>query len=279
MSVVWGISYGFIKVAVDDGIPPAFVAWARVVLGAAVLVALAIRSGTLPRVRGRGRFVLAYALVEICVPFPLIALGERHVASSLAAILIASVPLLIAGLAVRFDAAERASGRRLVGLLIGLAGVVALVGIDVAGHTDELLGAGAILLAALGYASGPMVLKRGLGDVDPRATMGASLAVAAVVLTPFAALDPPTAVPSGGAVAALVVLGLLCTALAFVVFANLVRAIGPSRASVITYVNPVVALVVGIGALGERPGLGALGGLVLILVGSALATRSRVTTA
>lgn len=273
MSVLWGISYGFIKVALDGGVPPAFVAWARVVLAAVVLLVLARRAGTLGHLRGRARWISAYALLEISVPFPLIALGERHVPSSLTAILIASVPLLVAGLALRFDPAERASGRRLLGLVVGLAGVVALVGIDVAGDAAELLGAGAILLAAVGYASGPLVLKRGLGDVDARAAMGASLAVAAVVLAPFAALRPPAAVPSATAVASVVVLGLLCTALAFVVFANLVGAIGPGRASVITYVNPVVALGVGVVVLGERPGLGALAGLVLILLGSRLATR------
>jgi drug/metabolite transporter (DMT)-like permease len=208
VSTLWGIPYLFIKVAVDDGIPPAFLAWARVVLGAAVLLALAARAGVLRTLRGRGRWLVLYAAFEIAVPFPLIAAGERHVASSLAAILIAAVPLIVALMALRFDHAERVGGRRLAGLLIGFGGVVALVGIDVAGRADELLGAGAILLAAVGYAAGPMVLNRRLADLDPRATMGASLAVAAVLLTPAALLAPPTAAPSGEAVASLVVLGL-----------------------------------------------------------------------
>ena len=153
MSVLWGIPYLFIKVAVDDGLSPAFVAWSRVVLAAAVLLVLAQRAGTLGTVRGKGRWLAAYAFLEITIPFPLIAAGEQHVDSSLAAIIIASVPLLVAVLAQRFDRAERATGRRLVGLLVGFTGVVVLVGIDVAGQSDELLGAAFILIASLGYAA------------------------------------------------------------------------------------------------------------------------------
>jgi drug/metabolite transporter (DMT)-like permease len=276
VSTLWGIPYLFIKVAVDDGIPPAFVAWARVVLGAVVLLALAKRAGTLGTLRGRGRPLLLYAIFEISIPFPLIAAGERRVASSLAAIIIACVPLIVALLALRFDRQERATGRRLVGLLVGLAGVVALVGIDVAGRGGELLGAGAIFLAAVGYAAGPMIFKRRLGDLDPRATMGASLAIAAVVLTPAAALSPPPAVPSGSGLTAIFVLGLLCTAAAFVLMAALVSEIGPGRAVVITYINPIIAVALGVTVLGERPGAGAVAGLLLILAGSWLSTDGRL---
>ncbi len=276
VSVLWGIPYLFIKVAVDDGISPGFLAWARVVLAAAILLVLAWRAGVLGPLRGHGRWLLAYAVVEIAIPFPLIAAGERHVSSSLAAIIIAAVPLFVALLAVRFDRAERATGLRLVGLVVGLAGVVALVGIDVAGRPDELVGAGAVLLAALGYAAGPMILKRRLGKLDPRATMAASLALAAVLLTPAAALAPPHGTPSAAALASLAVLGVLCTAAAFVLMAALVVEIGPGRALVVTYVNPVVAVALGIVVLGESLGPGALIGLVLILAGSWLSTDGRL---
>jgi drug/metabolite transporter (DMT)-like permease len=130
VSTLWGMPYVFIKVAVDDGVPPATLAWSRVVLGAAVLLALASRAGALGSLRGHWRWLAVFAVVEIAVPFPLIAAGERHVASSLAAIIIAAAPLFVAMLALRFDASERASGTRLV----GLGGVVALMGIDVAGR-------------------------------------------------------------------------------------------------------------------------------------------------
>lgn len=276
VSILWGIPYLFIKLAVDDGVTPAFLAWVRVVLGAAVLVALAWRFGLLDSVRGRWRWLIVFGVVEIAIPFPLIAAGEQHVASSLAAIIIAAAPLFVALLALRFDASERATGTRLAGLVIGLAGVVALVGIDVAGRSDELLGAMAILLAALCYAIGPMVLKRHLSDLDPRASMGAALVIAALVLTPAVALDPPTEVPPLQASVALVVLGLFCTAAAFAIYASLVVEVGAGRALVITYVAPVVAVALGVSVLDERPGAGAIAGLLLILAGSWLATGGRL---
>ena len=187
VSVLWGIPYLFIRVAVDGGMPPVFLAWSRVAAAAVVVGAMAWHAGVLPSLRGRLRWLLAYAVFEIAVPFPLIAAGERHVASSLAAIIVAAVPLIIALLALRFEPSERVDRRRLIGLLIGFVGVLALVGIDVAGRTSELLGAGAILLAAVGYAAGPMVQNRHLRDLDPRAMMAAALAMAALVLTPAAA--------------------------------------------------------------------------------------------
>jgi drug/metabolite transporter (DMT)-like permease len=276
MSALWGIPYLFIKVAVDDGLSPAFVAWSRVVLAAAVLLVLAHRAGALGSLKGRGRWLAAYAFLEISIPFPLIAAGERHVDSSLAAIVIASVPLLVAVLAIRFDRAERATGSRLVGLLVGFTGVVVLVGIDVAGRSDGLLGAAFILIASVGYAAGPLVLRRHLSDLDQRAVMAVSLAIAAVFLTPVTVVALPTEAPSADATLSIVVLGLLCTAAAFVVFGRLIAEIGPGRALVITYVNPVVALALGMAVLGERPGAGAIAGLLLILAGSWLSTDGRL---
>jgi drug/metabolite transporter (DMT)-like permease len=273
MSLIWGTPYFFIKVAVDDDVSPLFVSWARLVLAAAILIPIAWRAGLLGSLRGRGRFLALYALVEMVIPFPLIAAGEKHVDSSIAAIIIASVPLLIALIAIRFDHSERVTGWRLVGLFVGLAGVVALVGIDIAGESDELLGAFAVLVAAVGYAFGPLVLKRGLADLDERATMGMGLVIAAVLLTPFGIAGTPSEAPSTEAILSIVGLGVICTALAFVVFAKLIVEVGASRALVFTYVNPVVALALGIVVLGERPGIGALVGLVLILTGSWLSTR------
>jgi drug/metabolite transporter (DMT)-like permease len=276
VSFLWGVPYLFIKVAVDDGVPPAFLAWVRVVLGAAVLLGLAWRAGVLRGFAGRWRWLLMFAVFEICIPFPLIAAGEQHVASSLAAIIVAAAPLFVALLALRFDASERPDRKRLVGLVIGLAGVVALMGVDVAGSRAELLGALAILTAAFGYAVGPMTLKRKLSDFDPRASMGVSLAIAALVLTPFAAVDHPTEMPSLEAWGALLALGLFCTAAAFVFYGILVSEVGAGRALVITYVNPVVAVALGVAILGERPGAGAIAGLLLILAGSWLSTDGRL---
>jgi drug/metabolite transporter (DMT)-like permease len=276
VSVIWGIPYLLIRIAVRHGVTPGFLAWSRVTLAAVVLLALAWRAGALGSLRGRFGVLLAYAVVEICIPFPLIAAGETRVASSLAAILISSVPLIGALLALRFDHSERPTPVRAVGLLVGFGGVVALVGIDVAGRTGELLGAGAIVLAAVGYAIGPMLIKLRMGGLDPRATIGASLAIASVLLAPLAALDPPRAVPPAGAIACVVVLGLVCTAAAFVIFTVLIAEAGTSRATVITYINPVIAVALGVALLGENLGAGSVAGLLLILAGSWLSTDGRL---
>src|SRR4051812_8902928 len=276
VSTLWGVPYLFIKVAVDDGVPPGVVALARVVLGATVLLLLAWRAGKLEALRGRWKWLAVFGTVEFVIPWPLIGAGEQHVASSLAAIIVAAAPLFVALLAIRFDAEERATGRRLAGLVVGLLGVVALVGIDVAGSGEELLGALAVLVAAFCYAVGPMVLKRHLADLDPRASMGAALAVAALALTPAVAVSPPSSVPPASALVALAVLGLFCTAAAFVFYGALVAEAGPGRALVITYVAPVVALALGVAVLGEHVGTGAVVGLLLILAGSWLSTDGRL---
>jgi polar amino acid transport system substrate-binding protein len=278
VSTLWGIPYLFIKVAVDDGVPPVFLAWVRVLMAAIVLLVLSHRAGVLAPALARPlrRWFVLYAVIEICGPFPLIAAGERHVDSSLAAILIAAVPMLVALLALRFDPSERATGRRAVGLGIGFAGVVALVGLDVSGSTDELVGALLILLAAVGYAAGPMVLSRHLRAIDPRALMAVALSIATVLLTPAALLKPPAHTPSTDAIVAIVVLGLFCTAAAFVLFGALIAEVGPGRATVITYISPIVAFALGVAVLDERPGAGAVAGLLLILAGSWLSTDGRL---
>jgi drug/metabolite transporter (DMT)-like permease len=276
VSTLWGIPYLLIKVGVDDGVPPTFLAWVRVVLGAVALLVFAPRAGTLRALRRHAPWLVAFATAEIVLPFPLIAVGEQHVSSSLAAILIAAAPLFVALLALRFDLTERASGRRLAGLIVGLAGVVALMGIDIAGRPDEMLGAAAILGAAFCYAVGPMILKHRLSDLDPRASMGASLILASVFLAPAAAADLPAKVPSSAAIAALLALGLLCTAAALVCYGILIAEVGPGRGLVVTYVNPMVAVLLGVTILGERLGVGSAAGLLLILAGSWLSTDGRL---
>lgn len=272
-AVIWGIPYLFIKIAVDE-LSPGFVAWSRVALAAAILLPLAWRSGAL---RGLPlRWLVAFAIAEITVPFPLIAFGEEHLSSSLTAILIAAVPLMVAFLAIRFDHTERPSRSRFAGMLVGLTGVVALVGIDVAGTPIELLGALAILVATVGYAAGPMLVKRHFAEADPIGPVAAALGIATVLLAPAALAGLPTAAPSAEASASIVVLGLVCTAVAFLLFFRLITEVGPSRASIITYVNPVVALALGVAVLGESITAGTVVGLLLILAGSWLATDGRL---
>ena len=272
VSVAWGIPYFFIKVAVDADVPPAFVAWSRVTLGAALLLPLALRRGALTGLRPYAVPIAAYAVTEITVPFVLIAIGEQHVSSSLAAILISSMPLILATLAWRFSPEDRPTGARLVGLFVGLAGVIALLGIDVAGKPDELLGAALVLVATVGYATAPIIVRRRLGDLDPLGPVTVSLAGSSLALLPAAIVAPPGGTPPADAIASLVVLGVVCTAGGLVLFFNLIAEADPSRASVVTYFNPLVALVLGVSVLDEHVGVATLAGLVLILAGSWLAT-------
>ena len=275
VSVIWGMPYLFIEMAVDE-LSPSVVAWSRIALAAAVLLPVAWKLGALRGLGERWRILTMFAAVEMAVPWPLIGYGQLHISSSLTAILIAAVPLFVALLALRFDHAERPTAARFAGMLVGLAGVAALVGIDIGGRGDELLGALAILFAAFCYAVGPMIVKRSLSDVDPLGPVAASLAIATVLVTPFALADVPTETPSGDVIASIVVLGLICSALAFLLFFRLIAEVGPSRATVITYVNPVVALALGVAILDESVTAGAVAGLLLILAGSWLSTDGRV---
>ena len=275
VSVIWGMPYLFIKIAVDE-ISPSLMAWSRLALAAAVLLPLAWKLGALRGLGERWRILTVFAAVEMAVPWPLLGFGEVHVSSSFAAILIAAVPLFVALLATRFDHSERPTATRLVGMLIGFAGVIALVGIDIGGKGDELLGALAILVVAFLYAIGPMIVKRRLSDVNPLGPVAASVGIAALLVTPFAAVDLPDSVPSADTLASVAVLGLLCSALAFLLFFSLIAEVGPGRATVITYINPVVALALGVVVLDESVTTGVVVGLLLILAGSWLSTDGRL---
>lgn len=270
-SLLWGIPYFLIKVAVEHE-SPYFVAWSRIALGALVLTPVAWRVGAFRGVRERWRWVLFFAVVELTIPFTLIPVGERWIASSLAAILIAAVPLTIALMSIRFNPSERVTGVRLVGLFVGLAGVIALVGIDVAGEPKELLGAACMVVATIGYAAGPMMIRTKMADLHPMGPVAASLIVASVLLLPAGILAAPDAMPEGKVIASLAVLGVLCTAVALATMFFLVAEAGPSKASIITYVNPVIAVALGVAFLGESLGAASVAGLLLILAGSYLAT-------
>ena len=271
-SAIWGVPYLFIRVAVDAGVPPAFIAWARVALAAALLLPFALRRGALRGLRGRSGAIAAYAACEIAVPFVLIAMGERYISSSLTAILIATMPLFVALLSLRLSTADQPTGLRLLGLVIGLGGVVALLGVDVAGRPTELLGAALVLVATLGYAAAPIIVSRRLADLDPLGPVAASLTISAIALVPAVLARPPQAIPAS-ALWAIAVLGVVCTALGLVVFFQLIAEAGPSRASVITYINPLVAVLLGLVVLDEHLGAMSVAGLALILGGSWLSTR------
>jgi drug/metabolite transporter (DMT)-like permease len=270
-SILWGVPYFLIKVAVEDH-SPFFVAWARVALGAAVLLPVAWKVGAFKGIRDRMGIVAIFAVIEIAIPFTLIPVGEEYISSSLAAILIAAVPLTIALMAIRFNPEERVVGSRFAGLLVGLAGVILLMGIDVAGKPKELFGAACMLVATVGYAAGPTLIRLKMSDLHPMGPVAASLGIAALILTPAGVATAPSSVPDGDVIASLVVLGVACTAIALATMFFLVADAGPSKASIITYINPVIAVGLGVAFLDESLGAASVAGLLLILAGSWFAT-------
>jgi drug/metabolite transporter (DMT)-like permease len=271
ISLIWGLPYLLIKVAVSE-LEPAVVVCLRAGIAVLVLLPVALARGALGPIRSRWRAVLLLATVEIVGPFLLITYGEQHVTSSLAGILIAADPLFVALLALRFDASERATRRSLIGLCIGLVGVATLLGFSPGGDALGLLGGAMVLLAALSYAGGALVIKRAFSDIPPLGSVTASLGVATLVLVPVAATRWPDTLPSATVIASLFALSVICTAVAFLTYFSLIAEVGATRGSLITYVNPAVAVVLGVLILGEPVTLATLAGFALILVGCWLST-------
>jgi drug/metabolite transporter (DMT)-like permease len=270
LGVIWGIPYLLIRIAVAD-MPPVFVAFARTLIGALLLLPLAASRGALRPVLRRWKPLLDFTLVEISAPWWLLGYAETRINSSTAGLLIATVPVLTAGLLAQ-NGREPLDARRALGLAIGLGGVVALVGLDI--DLSNGLAVCAALATALGYAIGPIVVSRYLHDMPPMGVIAASLALATVLYVPFVAPAWPAHFTLDASLSVLV-LGVVCTALAFVLFFKLIADAGPARATVITYLNPVVALVLGVLLLDEPLTAGMVVGFALVLLGSFFATARR----
>jgi drug/metabolite transporter (DMT)-like permease len=277
MCVVWGIPYLLIKVAVG-GVSVPMVVFARTALGALVLLPLALRSGQFAALRRAWRPLVAFAALEMIVPWGLLSSAERQLPSSLAGLLIAAVPIIAVVIARLTGSTESASTgrlslRRWAGLLIGLAGVAVLAAPHLAGgHAWPIA---EVLLVAVGYAAAPLIAARKLADVPALPMTAACLTLAALVYTPAAIATWPHRLPSGQVLAALAALGVVCTAAAFLVFLRLIREAGPTRAMVFTYINPAVAVAAGVLLLGEPFTVTIAAAFVLILTGCVLATASR----
>jgi drug/metabolite transporter (DMT)-like permease len=272
MSVVWGIPYLFIKIAVRE-LDPSVVVFARVGGAAALLLPLAASRGLLRQVCERWLAVAALACVQIVGPFLLISYGEQHISSSLTSLLIAADPLLVVLFALRFDPSERVSGLRLLGLLVGVGGVVVLLGLDVGGDEQRLLGAVFVLLAAAGYAASALLIKRPTIAALPSLGVVTIMCVTAtIILLPLALTRLPSKIPDLEVVVSLLVLGSICTALAYLLFFALVAEVGAGRGTVITFVNPAIAVFLGVTLLGEPLTAAIVVGFLLIIVGSWLST-------
>lgn len=274
LGAIWGASYLFIEIGIRD-LSPGMVAFARVALAAVTLLALAHRAGALGGFRPHAATLVALGALQVAGPFVLIAAGQQEITSSLAGILVTSAPLFTALLAIWVDQEERSQGARLVGVLLGVAGVAVLLGVDLGGSSDGLLGGLAVLLAGLGYAVGGFMVKHRLSGMAPIGVAAWVVAAASVLLVPVAVVGFPGSAPGAGPVAAVLALGVVGTGIAFAIFYELIATVGPARAFIVTYLAPGFAVVYGTTLLDEPIGLATLGGLALILIGSWLAAEGR----
>jgi len=271
LGIIWGLPYFFIRLAVEE-LSPFVVAWGRVTLAALILVPLAWQRGALRSLRAHTLAICVFGLVEFAIPFTAISIGERWINSSLTGILIAAVPLTVVLLSRRFGVHEPLGGLRILGLALGLVGVAALLGFRTISGPSGWAGVGCMLLATVGYAAGPLIIQRYFAGVDSLGTVATSLSFASLVLLP-ALFALPDHMPSATALWSIVVLGVVCTAVAMLLMFYLVTAAGAARASIVTYINPAVAALLGVSFLDERLGTGGIVAFALILLGSWLATR------
>ena len=270
MGLVWGVPYLLIKVAVGS-FSPAGVVFIRTTVGALILLPLTVVRHDVGALLRRWRPLLLFAAIEVAGPWFLLSDAERRLTSSLSGLLLAAVPLIGAALVWLTGGDERVSPRRLTGMVTGLAGVAVLVGFDVGG--SDLSAAGEIAFVALGYAIGPLIIVRRLSDLPAVGVVAFALLATALAYLGLAVTQLPRTAPAAGSLAAVVLLGLVCTAFAFPVFFALIAEVGPVRATVVTYVNPAVAVLAGVVFLGERFTWSTAAGFALIIAGSVLATR------
>ena len=271
LGVVWGLPYFFIKLALAD-IAPAGVAWGRIALGAAILLPIAWKRGALRSLGAHKGALIAYAFVELVGPFLLISVGENWISSSLAGILVATLPLMLIILGPAFGVREPLGPRRLLGLCMGFVGVVVLLGIGSVHGLQAWAGVGCVLLATLGYAFAALIVQKHLSNIDEMGAVAVCLTIASVALLPAALWSAPRHLPGTLALVSIAVLGVVCTALALQLIFYLIRTAGAARASVITYINPAVAALLGVGILHEPFGVAGVVGLALILLGSWMST-------
>ena len=274
--MIWGIPYLMIRVAVRE-LTPAVLVFGRTTLGALILLPVALRRREFPALLRYWKPLLLFTGIEIALPWLLLAKAEIKLSSSLTGLLIAGVPLVGAAVTTVTGDDDRLSPRRAAGLLLGVVGVAAIVGLDIKG--TSLIALLEIAAVAVCYAVGPIILTRSLSDLPSLGVITASLAICAIGYAPVAAFQLPSSMPSGRVLASVVGLAVICTAIAFLLFFELIAEVGPVRATVITYVNPAVAALLGVTILSESFTAGMGVGFALVLAGSVLATHRNVIAA
>jgi drug/metabolite transporter (DMT)-like permease len=273
LAALWGASFMFIKVAVDEIEPTAMMA-ARLLLAGAILLAILVaRTGlraAAAEVRAAGYGAVVLGAINGAVPFTLIAWGEKHVDSGVAGIANASVPIFVALLAIRFRASERVTGLRLVGIVVGILGVAVLAGLDPEGTWWTVAGTLAVVIASLSYASALLYTQHRFPEAAPLVLATASTLAGALLLWPLAAFQLPREVPSWEALGSVAALAVLATVIGILIYFRMLAAYGASRTSLVTYLLPPFAVFYGVVLLDEPLRLNAVLGLALILVGVAL---------
>ena len=275
LAALWGASYLFIKVSLEDGLDPVFIVFARIGLGALVLVPLALRARAMAQMRGFMGPILFMAIVQVALPFLLITLGEQHITSALTGILVSAAPIFTALIAARFDDDERPHGVATAGVVMGIVGVVLLFGVDLSGDAQALAGGLMVLLATVGYAIGSLYLKHHMRGVDPVGIAASTMVAGTIVLLPFGLLTVPAQTPELQTIGAMLALGAGGTGIAFAIYFTLIAEIGPGRASLVAYIAPGFAVLYGVTLLSEPLTIGAILGLILILAGSWVAAEGR----
>ena len=268
--LAWGIPYFFIRIAVEDFSTYSIVLF-RVLIGAAVLVPLALKQGALKLALKHWPWVLGFALLEMAGPWWLITESGRHLSSGLIGLLIATVPFFAVLLASLLGDKSVWHPKTIMGLLMGFAGVVALVGIDSFTGLVDPLWVGAVILASVGYAIAPAMVAQKIGFVPTAGVISLSMVIVGVIYAVPAAVSLPAEIAAGPAIEswiAVLILGVVCSAVAFILFFALIKEIGAARATLITYLNTLVALVLGVVFLDEPITTGLLVGFPLILIGS-----------
>lgn len=267
MCLIWGLPYLFIRIAVES-VDPGTLVFLRTALASIVLLPIALARREVRQVLAHWKPLAVFTVIEIMVPWLLLGHAEQRLSSSLTGLLLAGIPLFAALAFLLTSTAERFSRGETTGLVLGFVGVATLIGIDV-GHLD-LLAVAEVLGVAVCYAAGPLVLSRYLSELPGLGVMACALTLSALAFAPYGLTQSPLDAPAE-AWGSIVFLALVCTALAMVLFGQLIAEVGPTRAMLITYVNPAVAVALGVLLLGEDLTTGMLVGFPLILLGSFVA--------
>lgn len=275
---LWGIPYLLIKVAVEE-LSPTMIVLSRVLIGSAILIPIAMKRGSLMPAIKAWKYVIPYAIGEMIGPWFLITAAEEKMTSGLAGLLVATVPIWATLISSMHGDKTVWQSKRLIGILIGFIGIVLVVGIESFSGRQSIVAIFMILIAAIGYAWAVTMVTTKIPHIEPISINAVAMVFTVIVYLPFLLIQAPDKVPSAAALGSVLILGLFPTALAFILFFQLIKEIGTARGSLVTYLNTAFAVVLGVIILSEPFTLGIAIGLPLVLIGSYFASRKSVTSA